>query len=408
MKHIVFVIGYYYPEAGSTSLCAIKVMNDLLKRYDVEISCVCGTNNNGGFEHVNNIDVYKIKHSSFTDSLEHCSGKLERKLLKIKKHLNDFSNIWHYPDLDYRYSVIISKQLEEIEHIKHIDCVVAVYMPKQTISGSLLFLRKHNDIKGVAYYLDTLRSNKPKPLPLKLNNKLINRYENEVFSAFERIILMKYGREYYSQDICERYVRKIFYLGLPSLEMFNLPIKQHTAYGCYYIGTTYFKIRNPLFAMQVFKKANERNKNISLHVFGPSDMKSQLIDWAAEHPNSFYYHDFINHEEIHHIYDEADYVVSIGNQLKGVLPGKTFEIIGTLKPIIHFTDGENDESLQYLRQYPNICIIDYNMSIEHATDILIEFLSKPYRLCDSNMIDSLFKFARPEAVSELIYSTCIK
>ncbi len=405
MKHIVFVIGYYFPEAGSTSLCAIKIMNDLLKRYDVTISCVCGTNEKTGVECVNKINLYRIHHISYTDSFDKTATKAERSLVRTNKLIKDISNIYHYPDMDWNYSKEIFAVLDRIETTCHIDSIVAVYMPKQSISGVLLFKEKYPDVHTIAYFLDTLRSNRPKLLPWWIHTKMIDIYENKIFSIFDKIILMKYGAGYYSNQLLKKYKDKISLLGLPSLEILKLNIKDSKGKKCSYVGTTYLDIRNPMFALRVFDAVHRIDDSVFFQIYGPSNMKEDLIEWQTQHRESFYYHDFINHEEIISIYEDSDYVVSIGNTLKGVVPGKTFEIFGTLKPIIHFTDVTNDSSLEFIKKYPNVCIIDYHMGVQEAANYLLTFLSKPYQLCDPLEIENKFYFAKPDAVSDIIYET---
>ena len=403
MKHIVFVIGYYYPEAGSTSLCAIKVMNDLMKRYEVEISCVCGTNSEDLIECLDGRSIYRIHHVSFTDCINKTTTNWQRRELIIKKTFRDLFNLRYYPDMDRGFSQKIFTILNRIESAKHIDCVVAVYMPKQSLSGVLMFKEKYPEINAIAYFLDTLRSNKPRLLPMKVHTKMLDRYENIIFNKFDKIILMRYGLEYYSKKICDKYKSKISFLNLPSLSMLQLEKKKVQSFKCSYIGTTYSDIRNPSFALKVFDEINKLKKEVVFQIYGPSNMKNELLDWQIKHSQSFSYHDFINHQEIISVYEDTDYVVSIGNTLRGVVPGKTFEIVGTLKPIIHFTDGANDSSLEFIKKYPNVCIINYQMSIKEAVKCLMQFFARPYRMCDSNYIESIFYEAKPDAVSDIIY-----
>ena len=405
MKHIVFVIGYYFPEAGSTSLCAIRVMNNLKKRYDVKISCICGTSETQGVECHKGIDVYKIHHITFTDRIEKCVTRLDKCSMRIKKSINDVIDMQYYPDMDRKFSKEMYEVLEKIEKNKHIDCIVSVYMPKQSISSALLFKDNHPEVSLVAYFLDTLRSNKPKMLPSFVHKKKMDVYEAKIFNTFNKIILMEYGLQYYSKVLCDKYSNKISYYGLPSLDIMKLKSKRSYGMQCVYIGTTYSDIRNPVFAMKVFDAANKIDSRINFHIYGSSNMKNELIAWQTNHSESFHYHDFVNHEEIIHVYEGADYIVNIGNSLKGVVPGKTFEIFGTLKPIIHFTDTTNDSSLKYIKQYPYICIINYNMGIEKATSCLLDFLNKPYCMCDEKSIETKFYYASPNAVSDLIYDT---
>lgn len=266
-----------------------------------------------------------------------------------------------------------------------------------------MFKKEHPQIQAVAYFLDTLRSNRPRLLPIKLHTRMIDYYENDIFHTFDKIILMKYGLDYYSKSLCERYKTKIAFLSLPSLEMLQLTKKEKHGSKCSYIGTTYSDIRNPAFALKVFNEVNFLYPNVFFQIYGPSNMKTELLDWQAKHPQSFAYHDFINHQEIVSVYEDTDYVVSIGNTLRGVVPGKTFEIFGTLKPIVHFTDGTNDSSLEYIKKYPNVCVIDYQMSVKEAAIHLIDFFNKPYRISDKNQIESTFYDAKPDAVSDLIY-----
>lgn len=404
-KHIVFVIGYYFPEAGSTSLCAIRVLNDLNKRNDVEISCVCGTSGTESCESVNEIKVYKIHHITYTDRIDKSTNIVRKAITKNMKTINDMINLHNYPDMDKRYSKRIFKTLESIEANKHIDCIVSVYMPKQSISASMMFKKRHPDVRCIAYFLDTLRSNKPRFIPFKYHNQRIDSFENSVFDLFDRTILMEYGTDYYSKDICSMYKKKISYLGFPSLEFLKLDTKSKPGKQCCFVGTTYSEIRNPLFAMKVFEAAHIKDDRISFRIYGPSNMKNDLIAWQDKHSDSFSYHDFISHERIESVYDEADYIVNIGNTIKGVVPGKTFELFGTLKPIIHFTDITNDSSLRFIKEYPNACIISYDMSIDVAVDCLLDYLNKPYSMCSKSLVERTFSFASPAAVSKLIYET---
>ena len=43
------------------------------------------------------------------------------------------------------------------------------------------------------------------------------------------------------------------------------------------------------------------------------------------------------------------------------------------------------------------------MSVEEAADCLLDFFKKPYHLCDFRSIEKIFYFAKPDAVSDLIY-----
>ena len=326
--------------------------------------------------------------------------------MRTRKTIRDAIHIACYPDMDRQYSYDICSLLEKINNEKHIDCVVATCLPKQSVFGTLLFKRNHPDARCIAYCLDTIRSNKHKYLPLWIHNRMMDNYEREIFSTFDKVIVMKYGVDEYPSEMYKVYQDKVAILGLPSLEILDLNINGKPGKRCVYIGTTYSDIRNPMFAMKVFDLVHTRDSDVVFQIYGSTNMKAEIEQWEREHADCFSYHGHIDHKEVFKLYEDADYIVSLSNTIKGIVAGKTFEIFGTLKPIVHFSDIKNDSSLEFFAQYPNVCIIDYGMSVEEAASKIAMFFERGYSLCEKEEVSRIYSYATPKAASTVICDTC--
>lgn len=403
MKHYVFLFGSYYPDAGSTSLCTINVIKALQEHGDVNITCVCRNEGNSIVEQRDGLVIHRVETNSWSRKFASVRG-IKKLILYFQRIINDVINFYNYPDSNKIYSRKLYRELELINQTHPIDAIVATYMPFQTVSAALMFKDKHNNVPVVGYFLDTMRGKKLPLVSRKRYLKICDKAEHNTFAKLDRIILMKYAEYMFASKIFDDVRHKMVFLSFPSLRIRNIDETHINKYNCCFIGSTYKEIRNPYYALQVFDKVSKKIPDVRFQIIGKSDMSETLMKWAESHPQSFSFQGFISSDRIEAIYDVTDYIVSIGNKSKGVVPGKTFEIFGKLKPIIHFTDEENDSALEYIRQYPNVCIINMKESITDSANQIIDFLQKPYTYTDPIYIEKTYSSATPKAAVEVILS----
>ena len=404
MKHIVFVFGYYYPEAMSTSLCTINVINTLKAREDVKITCICGTRGEQRTDTYDGMEVHRVQTDPWKANYL-AAGRVTRMWMVMKKVVKDAFHVLDYPDMDKPYSRRLYEELELVHSRTPIDGIVSSYMPFQSVSAAILFKEKHPETRIVGYFLDTLRGSKPLFITRGMHRRMCDKAEHAHFAKLDKVILMQYAKSMFDSKVFDDVRDRMTFLSLPSLKIEQPKPREKNEYRCCFIGTTYREIRNPMYAMKVFAMVSKDMREVSLHLYGKTDMQRELDDWEIAHPGFFAFHGFIGSDEVDGIYDETDYVVSIGNKLKGIVPGKTFEIFGKLKPIIHFTDVENDSSLEYIEKYPNVCILDMRDSIETSALKMMEFLKKPYEICDADFMRQTYASALPDATVGVIMDT---
>ena len=72
----------------------------------------------------------------------------------------------------------------------------------------------------------------------------------------------------------------------------------------------------------------------------------------------------------------TDILVSIGNAVSNSLPSKVIDYIAYGKPIIHFSSQKNDVCKNYFDKYPLALVIDESAPVNHACDLIKEFIAE--------------------------------
>lgn len=396
MKHIVFIFGNYYPEAGSTSLCTINVINVMKNIPGVKITCICRNDDETVVEHRDGLEIHRVKATSWGKKYND-TGKIKKMILLLYKKFNGIAKYYNFPDRNKMLSNRIYKELELINEGTPIDGIIATYMPYQSVASALIYKKKHQKTPIIGYFLDTMRREKYSHISDSLFVRLCDKAMHKVFTKLDKVILMKYTEDMFQSNYFNDVKGKMVYLNFPSLRIMPIDESHINNFRCNFIGSTYKEIRNPIYAIDVFEYVHKKKNDISFHIYGKTDMVDDLRRISKIHSDFFSYHGFVASNEVERIYEETDYIVSIGNKSKGIVPGKSFELFGKLKPIIHFTDIDNDTSLIFFKQYPNVCVIDMRERVDYSGDKLLSFIKQDYYYCNPKQIRSTYSSAMPDA-----------
>lgn len=404
-KHIVFIVGRYTPEYSANVNCIRNIVCEL-KQQNVKISVVCASHTTTGLDIVDDVFVHRIRYRTYASRLSACKSKLGKKLLVLGHFIKSVFFLLRYPDVTPYISNKVYKKLLEIQMNEQIDCVIGVFQPYFPIKSALKFKKKCKTIPVIGYYLDVMKgANKPFGTTQRFFEMLCDKSQKRDFAKLDEIFLPECSKGSYNIDYFSEYHEKIKYINFPTLlREYYTGENDSSTLNMVYAGTTNHVYRNPVRAINLIMKAHEYYPNIVFHLYGDSDMKDELKQLEVKSKGVFVYHGIVQKAVADAAIQQADYCINFGNDYRGMVPSKIFELISTGKSILHFTPGAGDSSLEYLQKYPKAKIMDYQNTDQEILSDLLNVLKEKRIHIDYDSIERIFYTATPRAVSEEIIS----
>lgn len=378
-KHLVMIVGVYYPKPSPTGKCA-EAYVDLLKD-DFDISVICLADTDLARYEWSGKQVYPAAdwYTLLQHRLEKKALVFMQKLAKIPVHLlNKFTQ----PNLLYSYVNAARKQLEAIHEERPIDVIFSVGAPMAAHVAARKFRKKHQDVRWVTYTVDSYAAQN------KGSEKAMT-YEASILSASDSVLL---SEEIYenSPKLYEGFSEKckpLPYLMPPTPEreegiQYFDPQKTNLVYA----GRFYKAIRNPEYLLQL---AMQMDDNFVLHLYCQSDCDNIIDDYVHRSEGKILRHAPVSVSEIQKIYSQADLLVSVGNNTPEFKPSKTFEYIASGKPIVNiYYEGLYDE---VLAQSPLTLQLSRNSSLEDNTVAFRAFLKNTIgKILSRDEIDEIY------------------
>lgn len=401
MKHIVFLLGSYYPESNAASICVKNVVAELARRGH-KCECVCFTKGKSRNDIIDTIPVYRVNNRSYLDIDTH--GKWYSKMYKNAIHLiHSIVALPFFPNTRPRDSKNLFNKLYDVTYNKKIDAIIAVYNPFTTIGAAMRFHQVHKQVPIIGWFLDLIiDTTKPTLFPSFFFQKLCKAKEIRTFRELDHLLIPEGKKSYYDIDQSYNFLaNKITYFNFPTLTPRPIHTKESVHNNRFiFAGTTHSQYRNPLYAIRLIIKLAADIENVHFDMYGPSDIERQLVEMQQDCGGVFEYHGTVPKEVVDNTTEKSDFLVSIGNSVPGMVASKTFELFSLARPIVHFTEGKNvDTSLPYIEKYPDVCIINCKDDISKSVHTLEVFLKRERIQVDYSVLKTLYYSATPEALA---------
>lgn len=383
-ESILIITADFYPFPSNNTVCFTPFIYKLAEIYDVHIV----TSDLGAEEHpfADSVKIYRIANEYYMNSIKWSKRilneknnikknliKLESYLSKISKYLKNYQrNVIERGYIGWNKQDVIkcSKEIIEKNNVKklitlsipYITCDIALKI-KEMYKNDIIW----NIVGYDALYMnDFYYHENTKKMRLNL--------EKIYFKNADTIFLTPQIYKSYTKDDIKNtysdYKKKMYSLEYVNLtdnrklynEEFVVLDDQKTS--LFYAGNLDENVR-PI--TNVLRFLSQTNNPIMLNLVVKSDLKycSKEIEELGEKIKIFSRMEF---DEVYSNEMAADYLLSIGNNTNVQVPGKTFELMSTGKPIVHFSLIEDDPVLDYLNKYENFLLIklyeDYDYQID--------------------------------------------
>ena len=151
-KHLVMIVGNYYPKPSPTGKCADAYVDLLKEQFDISVICLADMDR-VPYTH-NGKQVYPAAgwYTLFQHRLEKSAPGIIQNLAKIPVHLR---HRFTQPNLLYSYVKAARKQLEAIHKTKPIDVIFSVGAPMAAQTAARDFRKKHPQVRWITYTVDS-------------------------------------------------------------------------------------------------------------------------------------------------------------------------------------------------------------------------------------------------------------
>ena len=150
-KHLVLVVGNFYPKPSPTGKCA-EAYADLLKdEFDISVVCLADTDRVRYVYNGKQVFPAATGYTLFQHRLEKAPGFVQN-LAKIPVHLRQR---FTQPNNLYSYVKAARRQLKKIHRERPIDVIFTAGAPMAAHVAARDFVKKHPDIRWVSYTVDS-------------------------------------------------------------------------------------------------------------------------------------------------------------------------------------------------------------------------------------------------------------
>lgn len=405
-KSIVVVTNTYYPDSRATTYIAQQLLEHISKSYNIHVFCLNLFNKTFDepfpCEH-NGIHIYYAKSPIETKLFKGIFLRIKSKIAINYYHLK-YKTKYQYDKL-----YIYSKQIEKLIKDVNAQTIISVSTPTDIHICTEMAIKNPKELDWIAISFDphAYNSDYSKVLQEKFKKEEIILYEKA-----KRIFMLSQSKQDYSHSPLND---KIVFFEIP-MEKFDVAstLKSpqnndlNKSLKMMYIGNLYNKIRNPEYMFRLFKKISDLD--FTLYIIGSfigwgNELQKYQKGLFQEFSGKIEIVDRLSRQQSKEYMSNADFLVNIGNTTKNQCPSKVVEYISTGKPIIHFKKTDDCSSMQYLDKYPNVCVIDENISLDANALKLKTFISKNYgNVVSKDILGDLYKENDINYISEILIS----
>ena len=403
---ILYILGAYKPRASANGICSDNVLQELVAQGN-EVTVIANRMYDyPEYSEENGLKIHRVRPRFSYWLSDWGSGHKNRKVVKIAGLMNKIKLMaanFTWPVVAPMYTYRFYKKAVDLHKKEKFDKVISVYAPVDCLLAGYKLKKKFPEIKFYPYFLDSLSGGYgPKVFSKEKIIKRGLRIENKIFPLSEKVFVMKSSEEHHLK-YNEKFKEKLCFLDIPSFKKKHIEHKKSDdgKIKCLYVGSLLANVRNP----QTFIKAAEcvKNENIVYEFVGGGDCKSMFSKLSELLKNRLIFTGFMNHDKLEKKYNEADFLINIGNSVSTMVPSKIFEYMSYGKPIISTYDIEDEPSKKYLEKYPLALLLSGETSPEENAKKIESFIKENTgKTVDFEELTEMFYLNTPKAfVSEV-------
>ena len=417
MKHIVFIVGEFYPNVSANGYCVKKIIEDLKRKFKISVICYNTDNSIPRIEE-DGVDVYLLANlrnklrNRATINMNRTKSKVikavSKSILYSTRIMRAFISSYSWPTSEKWFINKAYQQLTKINEVSKIDAIITVSLPYETHICGLKFKTNNKNVKWITYTLDEFTENDALHR-FEMNRskkKEINLVsEREVYNLADFNFITEPAKEWFGStlNVPKNKFQVISFPLMATLTPSNKEIiqKEKNKIHILYAGTFYRKIRNPEYLLKLFTETNNNNQFV-LHLFTKGDCEHIISKYQKLSNGNIRSYGVAPIEDVHRAMLQADILVNVGNTVPTQLPSKIYELISSGKPVINLF-YHNLSYKDFFNHYPLVLHVNQSDTLfdENKTRFNDFCLENKDKLIAYNEVEKLYNDSTPGYIAGL-------
>lgn len=416
MKHIVVLVGNYYPHYSAVGNCAEKIIT--LLKNDFKISVVAAKNDAelNCFEEFDGYDIYRIE-SKYQKKLNRINFEMKNNqtfFTKFKLYATRAFNLLKFvfqkESIDKDFVENYLSQLNELHEKQKIDVIIPLVFPFETVMSAIQFQNK--TLEGVIilpYLFDNFSASVSlhrfkinRKVKFKANLKL----ESMMLEFSSRVFAMHPLQSHFERNIKNSTKNKIMYLEHPLLQKRDCKFQENLTetISFTYTGGLFRGVRTADSCL-CFLSAIAKCISIKVDFYCFGNDQKAIDNYSKNSPLIFTNHGRVDRSVAEQEISNSDVLISIGDTEGKQLSSKIFDYLSMGKPIIHFSYVDTCVNSKVLQRYPLAFIIKQDSNDEYSEKVINNALTFIIQAKNRAMtfyeVADLYSEALPETTANL-------
>ncbi len=410
MKHIVFLVGSYYPYYSAVGKCMGNIASEFEKKYKVTVICEKNIVGQADDDVLNTQKIIRV------------TTKMHNNRVKIDERVNNtkglIKTLWNARLLLSKLERFMRAMLSRSACDHHVvdayisgfarieepvDVIVPTCNQFESVVAAMQYRAENPKVQIIPYLFDlfaeSININRGKLL-LKSHWKANMGYERKMFEestcVFHVANWTRHIKTYFSE-----YQDKAVEVEHPLLicKATDASIYSDSNIHVVFTGVVDNAVRNPEKTLEVLSDLDSDGVCFDFYSFGSAE---NVVERYGLRNKSIVAHGQVDSSTAEQARGSANILLSIGNTgSTSQMPSKIIEYIGSGKPIIHFAQNANDPAIELLKNYSLAKVVDLSSKIDE-NDLTSFIKRNASAKLDFDAVKSIFQNANPEYIANEI------
>lgn len=382
MKHIVFILGSYYPRPSAVGVCAEKIISRLAREFRVTVVASKSDAQLKDFEMFGDVSLFRVEtqFQGWINKFQSESAEFSRlnflALLGLRV-CRTIGFLFRRTSIDPQLVDCYASKLEAIDEKDKIDVIIPVVFPFEAALAAIRFKGICRVNCQVAPYIFDNFSLSVSLHRFRLNRRLKlranRRLEQMVLNVADRLFIMQSQRLFFESIVPRKIISKMEYLEHPLLiEKPGLDSAARSGKIVFtYAGGLFRGVRSAVGCIAVLEQLSRKIDLLAnFYCFGSG--AAEVERHARKSPQTFGFFGSVDKSVADDAISKADVLISIGDAEGRQVSSKIFDYLSMGKPILHFSFVRDCVNSQLLSTYP----LAYTIFVPHGGDIEDEALEE--------------------------------
>jgi hypothetical protein len=410
MKHIVFVLGSYYPRFSAVGVCAHRVINALKGEFKISVLAMADEQAVEPHLVLDGVDIYRVAtpeieyRIALNRRLRSASSRLDRMRLLALRARSTLRRLVSPVTIDKRLVEAYKRQLGAIPKM---DLIVPLVFPFESVIAALDYAASLDGVAVVPYIFDnfvTSRSLHVIGAARSLKRRRHLELEAAMLERSAAVLSMHPLEAHFRSNFGDVVDRKLAFLEHPLLfKTGDCGKLQSTSMRLVYTGALIKNVREANYVLDLIDGLDLGGAaDADFYVMGnaAADVQTKTALGGVRIRN----HGQVSKQEANSAVENASILLNIGEIEGRQISSKIFEYMSAGKPVIHFAYVEDDAVTKILQRYPlALCLLQDREQMGANRERFRQFaLANAGTFMEFDAVASIFPEALPETTAKLL------